>query len=168
MRKTRRVFIIALPFILLVPLLYISFPPPSEAELWLREQAQDATSLHVSYGSTWPGSIWKYITITDREAIRKVLVALRCEGSLTRNVPSRAAGGVELNGYNTTYYVTIGFRKRRYEYFQIHPGNFGRYLIVRNAEENPSKMLTAVTRPRGFQRFLAALHASPAKRSAGR
>ncbi len=173
----KRMALWALPCFLLLAIAgvyYLQSWPRSEAEHWLERQSQDVEQIEVSYGSGWPGSIWKYISIRDQASIRKVMTSLRCTGSLTNTKTAKADDG--LLGYNTSYFITLIPKnpERRAETLVINPSNdrSGIYFLTRRNHGVGVTQIDIIgwaeMNALAFKRFQNTLKSVPGRRRADR
>jgi len=132
----KRILFWASPCLLGLAILWLNYLrswPDGEAESWLDKRMSSVSRLDVNYGSGWPGSIQKHISISEPNSIRKVITTVRCYGSLTNTTLAKPDDG--LLGYNECYSVGFHFFKNSFpqsEWIGIIPSNDrpGTYFVT--------------------------------------
>ncbi|RYG70302.1 hypothetical protein EON80_08220 [bacterium] len=151
---------------------YVNYPKlvtgfqTSDAKAWLKNQRPHVSHINVSYGSGWPGSLWKHISVHDPTAIHSLLNSIECKGSLTNTSLGKDVRDDGFLRYNTTYNINLSFKGggKLPEALSIIPSNDrpGTYFLLRYkddlmlgwAEMNQTEM----------KNFLATLHVTTGKR----
>lgn len=103
------------------------------ANRWLKQQAKQVKSIEVTYGSDWPGQIWKTLWITDERCIQQTLTSLDCRGDLENSKGPKSDDG--LPNYDTHYRVVLNYidPKKFQVAFGIYRGSYrpGVYYVAR-------------------------------------
>ncbi len=174
----KRIVLWVLP-IMLLPTMWVVHRyqslPQSDAERWLGQQSQGIAQIEVSYGSAWPGSICKYIDVSDKTSIQKIVTSLRCKGSLTNTKMGKPDDA--LLGYNTSYFLDVIYKdsQRPSEKLVINPSqdrNQNFFLTRRNPKSLSMGTVDIIgwaeMSSMQFANFKSTLNSVPGKRRADR
>ncbi len=139
----KRIVLWALPLVLLAAIfgvLCLQYWPRSAAERWLWSESWNVQRLEITYGSPHYGTVDKYMCVTNKMAIHKILLNIRCRGSM-EEVGSNGLGD-EVMGYNTCYSIIMRFDNadRQPETLVFYPsgGPGGIFFVTRQQTDRPS------------------------------